>query len=116
MYQDEIVYKHYEVSMDLKLDENTHENWSNIFGAHQDFERPITADGKFAIGGRIPAVFVRPGENRLHICSAIGTSGNVCWNLDEYTVGKWFNLKIKECFKMISAHFHTTLMNLASNR
>ena len=99
VYQNQIVHEHYEVSMDLKLDENTHENWSNIFGAHQDFERPITADGGYAIGGRIPAVFVRPGENKLHICSAIGTNGNACWNSGEYTAGKWFNLKIKECFK-----------------
>ena len=35
-------------------------------------------------------------------------NGNVCWNSEEYTAGKWFNLKIKESFKMISARFQTT--------
>ena len=104
MYQDELVHPHYEVSIDLKLDENTHKDWSNIFGFHQDHQRPITEDGGYAIGGRIPAVFVRPGENKLHICSAIGTNGNTCWNSGEYTAGKWFNLKIKECFKIIQAN------------
>ena len=103
MYQNEIVHPHYEVSMDLKLDENTHKTWSNIFGAYQDHERPVQ-EGKWVIGGRIPAVFVRPGENKIHVCSAVGTSPMLCWNSEEYTVGKWFNLKIKECFKIISAH------------
>ena len=100
MFKNEIVHKHYEVSMDLKLDENTHEKWSNIFGAHQDDEPPITADGDFAIGSRIPAIFVRPGENKLHICI-----DDACWNSEEYTAGEWFNLKIKGCFKIISVHF-----------
>ena len=100
MYQDEIVYPHYEVSIDFKLDENTHDEWSNIFGFHQANPSYTKEDG-FALGGRIPAVFVQSGKNALHICSAIGTNGNSCWNSKEYTVGKWYNLKIKECFKII---------------
>ena len=110
MFQNEILHPHYEVSMDLKLDENPHKNWSNLFGAHQDFERPVQ-EGRWVIGGRIPAVFLQPGKNKIHVCSAVGTSPMVCWNQPEtYTVGKWFNLKIKESFKINSARnaLHTT--------
>ena len=106
MYKNEIVHPHYEVSIDLKLDENTHKEWSNILGFHQAHHPSYTKEGGFAIGGRIPAVFVKPGENKLHICSAIGTNGNTCWNSKEYTAGKWFNLKIKECLKISSSQVH----------
>ena len=104
MYQNEVVFPNYEVSVDLKLEENTHEYWSNILGFHQAHHRSITKNGNFVLGGRIPAVFVKPAENRLVICSAVGTNGNTCWDSEEYTVGEWFNLKIQECFKISSAH------------
>ena len=81
------------MSIDLKLDENTLGTWSNIFGFN------VAGVQTFAVGGRIPAAFVVPGKNRLHICSAIGDR-NDCWNSREYKVGEWFNLKIKENFKI----------------
>ena len=72
MYQDEIVYPHYEVSIDLKLDENTHDEWSNIFGFHQANPSYTKEDG-FALGGRIPAVFVQSGKNAQY-CIKITSS------------------------------------------
>ena len=90
------------MSIDLNLADNPFDDWSNIFGFHQANHPSWSKDGGYAIGGRIPAVWVRPRDNKLHVCSAIGTNGNHCWNSQEYTVGKWFNLKIKECFSKSS--------------
>ena len=101
IYQEQIVFPHYEVSIDLKLEKNTHDDWSNIFAFYEANYPSFTKEDGYVSGGRIPAVFVRPGENKLHICSAIGTNGNSCWDSEEYAVGKWFSLKIQECFKII---------------
>ena len=101
-FENEIVYPNYELSIDLKLDENPNSSWTNILGFYQT-HNPIWAAGKYALGGRIPAVFLLPGKNELHICSAIGNEGNDCWNSNKvYKVGEEFNLKIKECLKIIS--------------
>ena len=82
-------YPNYQLSIDLKLEENTLKTWSNIFGFN------VVGVQTYAVGGRIPAVFVVPGQNKLHICTAINDRNN-CWNSREYTVGEWFNLKIQE--------------------
>ena len=100
--QDKIVYPNYEFSIDLKLDDNTLSGWSNVLGCSQA-HLPTHEPGTYFHGGRVPAVFVRHGHNRLHVCFSIGNDGNSCWDPDEYTVGEEFNLKIKECFQISSS-------------
>ena len=94
-----IVYPNYEVSLDLKLDQNTNPKYTNIFGFYET-HIPNLGNYPFPHGRRIPAVFLVPGQNRLHVCSSIGTNSNTCWNTKAYNVGEAFNLKIQECFKM----------------
>ena len=95
--QDKIVYPNYEFSIDLKLDHNTNSGWSVILGCSKT-DLPTHQHGNWLHGGRIPAIFVRQGAHKLHVCFSIGNDANSCWDSDEYTVGEGFNLKIKECF------------------
>jgi len=99
VYSDLVVYPHYELNIDLNLDDNPHKEWSNIIAFH-DPSQPSVTDNGYTVGGRIPAVFVKPGENKLHICTAIEQNGNACWNSEEFTPGKWFNLKIKQQYEL----------------
>ena len=114
-YQNGIVYPNYEVSLDLKLDDNTISGWSNIFGCSQA-HLPNGSYGEYAHGERIPAVFVRQGENKLHVCSSIGDDGNSCWDSEEYAVVEGFNLKIKECFPISSIVSHSVIHGFLDSR
>ena len=77
----------------MNLAENTHKTWANVFGFRQEGLKTHTE-----YGNRIPAVWMRPNENKLHVCTALGDSGNRCWNSDVLPVGEWFNLKIKQYY------------------
>ena len=91
------IYPNYEISIDLKLRENTHNWWSNVLGFRVD--GVIADDGKgfFPQGSRIPAVFLYKESTRILVCSAINGDGNVCWSSPaEMPVDTWFNLKIKQ--------------------
>ena len=96
-YQNGIVYPNYEVSLDLKLDAAI-SGHSNILGCSTADVTPAS-NGGYPHGKRIPAVFVKAGENKLHIGSSVGgNDGNTWWDSEEYIVDEGFNLKIKECF------------------
>ena len=96
-YQNGIVYPNYEVSLDLKLDAAI-SGHSNILGCSTTDVTPAS-NGGYPHGKRIPAVFVKAGENKLHIGSSVGgDDGNTWWDSEEYIVDEGLNLKIKECF------------------
>ena len=104
------VYPNYEVSIDLNLGENPHNDWSNILAFRQNGVQGYDSSvyGNIPPGARIPAVFAQGGTTILHICSTINDVGNTCWNTpNEMSAGKWFNLIIKESFrKSYTIFFH----------
>ena len=101
-----IVYPNYEVSLDLKLDAAI-SGHSNILGCSTENVTPAS-NGGYPHGKRIPAVFVKAGENKLHIGSSVGgNDGNTWWDSEEYLVDQEFNLKIKECFQICSRVIHS---------
>ena len=105
-YQNGIAYPNYEVSLDLKLDAAISDH-SIILGCSTPDVTPA-ANGGYPHGKRIPAVFVKAGENKLHIGSSVGgDDGNTWWDSEEYIVDEEFNLKIKECFQICSRVCHS---------
>lgn len=86
------VNKEYEVSIDLNLEKNTNDWWSNILSFIVEGINPK----KFPEGGRIPAVYLYENSNKMLVCSALNGDGNVCWTSEELPIDTWFNLKIKQ--------------------
>ena len=84
----------YEVSIDLNLEKNTNDWWSNVLSF---IVERINPHG-FPQGGRIPAVYLYKESNMLLVCSALNGDGNVCWTSKEMPINTWFNLKIKQSF------------------
>ena len=35
-------------------------------------------------------------KNKLHICSAVNSNSNTCWNSPELASNTWFNLRIRQ--------------------
>ena len=82
----------YEVSIDLNLQKNTNDWWSNIISFIVEGINPKN----FPEGGRIPAVYLYKNSNKMLVCSALNGNGNVCWTSQEMPIDTWFNLKIKQ--------------------
>ena len=91
-YEDVTVYKNFDISIMLNLEKNTESGWSNVFGFYQEDV------GALQVGGRVPAVWLRPNSNALHICMALNGNGNNCWNSPEMPLDTWFELNIRQKF------------------
>ena len=94
VHTDVTVRKQFDISIMLNLEKNTIPVWSNIFGFQQEGTKAY--DNGYPIGSRVPAVWLRPGTNALHICMALNNNGNSCWNSQEMPVDTWFKLQIKQ--------------------
>ena len=94
IHSDVTVHETFDISIMLNLEKNTDSGWSNIFGFQKEGVKAY--DNGFPIGSRIPAVWLRPNSNALHICMALNGSGNSCWNSPEMPVDTWFKLNIKQ--------------------
>ena len=79
------LYKEWQLSVDLKLDRNTINNWSNVLALQDE------SAGQY--GDRIPAVFMHARSNTLHICNSVNNNWNHCHNTG-YVGTNWFNLRI----------------------
>ena len=90
------IFKTFDINIMLNLETNTESGWSNIFGFQQKGVKAY--DNGFPIGSRIPAVWLRPNSNALHICMAINGNGNSCWNSPEMPVDTWFELNIRQIY------------------
>ena len=95
-FEDVTVYKTFDISIMLNLERNTESGWSNIFGFQKEGTKAY--DNGYPIGSRVPAVWLRPNSNALHICMALNGNGNSCWNSPEMPVDTWFELNIRQKF------------------
>ena len=97
------VFKTFDISIMLNLEKNTQSGWSNIFGFQQKGVKAY--DNGFPVGSRIPAVWLRPNSNALHICMALNGNGNSCWNSPEMPVDTWFELNIRQRYDQVSKRY-----------
>ena len=97
------VFKTFEISIMLNLEKNSESGWSNIFGFQQKGVKAY--DNGFPIGSRIPAVWLRPNSNALHICMALNGNGNSCWNSPEMPIDTWFELMIRQRFDQVTKRY-----------
>ena len=97
------VYKTFELSIMLNLKKNTESGWSNIFGFQQKGVKAY--ENGYPIGSRIPAVWLRPNSNALHICMALNGNGNSCWNSPEMPVDTWFELIIRQKLDKVNKRY-----------
>ena len=81
----------------MNLADNVQSDYANIIGFQKEGvpswqsqhpERPP--------GSKIPAVFLYPKRNILHICTTIDDDGNACWNSEEMPINTWFKLNIRQ--------------------
>ena len=79
----------------LNLEKNTFE-YPNIFGFQKEGTKAY--DNGYPIGSRVPAVWLRPNSNALHVCMSLNGDGNSCWNSPEMPVDTWFKLNIRQIF------------------
>jgi len=87
------VHPEYEISIDLNLNQNINNDWSNVLG----FRQEGAGYNGYPQGLRIPAVFLYKKSTRILVCSAVNGNGNSCWaSSEEMPVDTWFNLKIKQ--------------------
>ena len=71
----------------------THSVWSNLLhltvgGNHDNF------------GDRIPAVWFNRGKTSLHICSAVNTNKNYCWNSHNLPLNKYTKVEIRQTWNV----------------
>ena len=85
------IFPEWEMSIDLKLEENKINTWSNVLALQVNHTK--RTDGNLWRG--IPAVYMSGGRNALHICSHVSNSWNHCWDSDDLGT-KWFNLKVRQ--------------------
>ena len=79
----------------LNLEKNTFE-YPNIFGFQKEGTKAY--DNGYPIGSRVPAVWLRPNSNALHVCMSLNGDGNSCWTSPEMPVDTWFKLNIRQIF------------------
>ena len=72
------IFPEWEMSIDLKLDQNKINTWSNVLALQVNHTK--RTDGNLWRG--IPAVYLNGGRNALHICSHVSNSWNHCWESD----------------------------------
>ena len=90
VFEHATVHRFYQVNIDLKLEENTNTDLSNIYG--------LTDGAAYdSIGSQIPAVYLEPESMQLRICQFLD-GASVCENLaeDAISANTWFNLKIEQ--------------------
>ena len=88
VFQHETVFDWYEITIDLRLEENTSDEKQNIYG--------LMVEGATYpnIDSQIPAVYLNT-DNTLNICMEIGGE-TLCQNTNAITPGEWFNLWIEQ--------------------
>ena len=96
IHSDVTVYETFDIFIMLNLEKNIESGWSNIFGFQKEGIKAF--DNGIPIGSRVPAVWLRPNTNALHICMALNGNENSCWNSPEIPVDTWFKLNIRQIF------------------
>ena len=85
------VYPEYEVSIDLNLSgASCGGHYCNVFGFGVD---GVPSNQR---GSRVPAVWLLPGNTRMHICRTDNASHHHCWDSEAMPTGVWFNLRISQ--------------------
>ena len=82
------VSKEWELEVELKIT-GTQSSWSNVLEMKAD---GVSGD----LGARSPAVFMRPNQDVLHICSNIDDQFNSCFDSASITLNEWTKLKISQ--------------------
>ena len=89
---------HFEISFDVKV-----ESWIGAWGSIVRFAS--LDDNSGSVGARIPAVWTHVSKkDYLHVCTAIGSSGNSCKDIKTPGPNKWFNVilsQVIECPSLI---------------
>ena len=94
---DVTLYHAWELSVDLKLDNNRFADDSNVLALgvnHKYADNEEWQSVKFD-GDRVPAVFMNGGANTISVCNSINGEWNHCWESDDLPPG-WFNLNVKQ--------------------
>ena len=97
------VFERFDISIMLNLKKNTESGWPNIFGFQKEGVKAY--DNGYPIGSRIPAVWLLPNSNALHICMALNDNGNSCWNSPEMPVDTWFQLNIRQGIDKVNKRY-----------
>ena len=88
----------FEISFDVKV-----ESWIGAWGSIVRFAS--LDDNSGSVGARIPAVWTHVSKkDYLHVCTAIGNSGNSCKDIKTPGPNKWFNVilsQVIECPSLI---------------
>ena len=115
------MYPDYVLKVDLMLNENQHNHWSNILACQIDdslsYKRLWNGINGDRIGAchidfyimfqikfflflsalyRIPAVYLAAGSTKLHVTSSVNDYWNYNWNSNDIPVDTWFNLRIQQ--------------------
>ena len=93
------VYPEYEVSVDIRFETNSYRGWSNLFAFQVDDADADNSLWHGENGDRIPAAYLHPENQKLHVCSSVNNNWNYCWNSEDMGTGNWFNLKVKQSLK-----------------
>ena len=100
------VYPEYEISIDLKLDDDAA---SNTVDWRQIFAFAVSGLADYNTGSRLPAVWLTPGTTQIHVCNQYdstlhpsimysSSTDYACVDLEAMPTGEWFNLKVEQKF------------------
>ena len=82
-------WKRYELSVDLNIEANAHNGWSNIL---HFFDSNVHLSTWNQPGSQIPGIYQHKLSNRLALCNFVNNNGNICTNHD-VSENEWFNVK-----------------------
>uniref|UniRef100_A0A7M5V0H6 Uncharacterized protein n=1 Tax=Clytia hemisphaerica TaxID=252671 RepID=A0A7M5V0H6_9CNID len=85
-----VVKKEFMVSFDIKPLAKTG-GWTNVFRIQQKGHKDCCS-----YGDRIPAVFMRPGDTRLHISYSVSGAGNRFFDTARLAIGKYHKVVIQQ--------------------
>ena len=78
------------VSLDIKPLGKT-KGWTNVFRIQQKGHKDCCS-----YGDRIPAIFMRPGDTRLHIAYSVSGAGNRWVDTARLAIGKYHRVVIQQ--------------------
>ena len=90
------IWNRYEISVDLNIDSNSFNAWSNILHFRVDGNQDFVG-----VGDRLPAIYQWPSSNKWHLCNNVGFDTTYCYDPDNMPVNTWFNLKFRQVSLML---------------